>query len=871
MNMNRRNFLRTTALATAGSSLAFAFGRGRFGFLPDETIKLSDLAAVSPQLEASFQQLLQWLSTNGWTNYLSKELGIDLSLQGDALKAELIKELDSEKLQAIRSKEGSGYDDFSGSRLVQPGFPAFSLLYHTLASPRVRASEFAAYPELKQIDILENYIHALYAFSKLKSDYDIASDKDLVLAVFAYEYRPAFKTPHHQHADIVYSRTGIARIGTEPINYDAINRCFTNNPADAAKTKLVAVTPARYGVFIAKKVRSNRVDLMKADTSKPGDPYNDAKDGEKWFLQPVRKLFNDDLLTNGSKIDFTELHRSEKIYKLHVTKKLPITGGLIPPVLDSAYLLMQDESRNAGSSFLVISIPRPLIRHALKDGQPLYFKVNKGTEDTRYFNSLNTQAVEDVELLQLNPQTKNGTYWHSVNYYDAPRKQPLFLNITHQKSGQSYTQLKREMNGSFDKKINAGAYDSPLFEDSICDGQVSVNTAGIDFAKLGTISKLCLPAFSIVTAPDFFPQVDCFDMLAYDIAPGRNKKDTNFYEGGTASLATLRMRPNPRVLDTKDPTYTAVLSKQSKKIPGISKEKLDTFQNPSVDKGYFVSGFLPDVSSSIFAPGWDITYSGTKDNIYLATEGLGSPFTEDMKLCAAMNGMWPAASPDAARTYQGGLEPEYRNTTAVPLMDDEIGLHADSPGGAGEHSYGWDGEQGPYIEKINGKWKVNFTDLARADVVQNTLDATLDMSKLRELTSKELISRMDCLRACIQKLPKKNFESKEKLAKMTGFTYHWLVSAEKANWGNEDVKAAGIPENLAGSKDWISNKMNAKVNGPGYLFVFIDTSKDDLDHRDWADYKRRRLTIDNLYVCQVTEKGIAWKEMMRGSKKDWQF
>ncbi len=106
---------------------------------------------------------------------------------------------------------------------------------------------------------------------------------------------------------------------------------------------------------------------------------------------------------------------------------------------------------------------------------------------------------------------------------------------------------------------------------------------------------------------------------------------------------------------------------------------------------------------------------------------------------------------------------------------------------------------------------------------------------------------------------------------MTGFTYHWLVCAEKANWGNEDVKAAGLPESLAGDKDWISNKMNARVNGPGYLFVFIDTAKDDLDHRDWADYKRRRLSIDNLYVCQVTEKGIAWKEMMRGSKKEWQF
>ncbi|MEO7310965.1 MAG: hypothetical protein ABIX01_11255 [Chitinophagaceae bacterium] len=864
--MNRRNFLTATTLATLGSSLSFAFGRERFDFFSSNDIEIAHLATVSQQLESDFQQLLQWMDTNGWSNYLSQTLDVDLKLQGDALKAHLVKVLDREKLQTLRSNEASGYDDFAGMRLVQPGFPAFSLLYHTLASPRVRG--FSAYPSLQQIDILENYIHALYTFAQLKKDYDILSGKDLVLAVFAYEYRPAFKTPHHQHADIVYSRTGIARIGNEPANYDTINRCFTNKPADPAKTKQVAVTPARYGLFLAKKVRSNRVDLMQTGASKPGDPYNDAKDGEKWFLQPVRKLFNGDELIKETKIDFSELHRSEKIYKLHVTKKLSITGGLIPPILDSAYLVNQDEKRNEGSSFLVISIPRPLIRHAMKGDQPLYFRVNKGNEGTRYFNSLNTQLVEDVELLEINKTNNNKAYWHSVNFYNAPRKQPLFLNVTHQKSGNSYTQLERLPNSSFDKKINAGGYDSPLFEDSICDGRVFVNTAGMDLSKLEGISASCLPAFSVVTAPDFFPQVDCFDLADYDIAPGTNKKDTNFYEGGTASLATLRMRPNPRVLDTRDLTYTAVLSKQPNTGTGISKERLREFEDPSAEKGYFVSGFLPDVSSSIFAPGWDITYSGTKDNVYLATEGLGSPFTEDMKLCSAMNGMWPAASPDASRTYQGGLEPEYRNPTAIPLLDDEIGIYAISTSG-GEPSYGWDGEQGPYLEKMKGKWMVNFTDLARADVVQNTLDAALDMSKLRELTSKELINRMHCLRACVQKLPKKNFASKEKLAAMTGFTYHWLVSAEKVNWGSEDVKALGLPENLTGGKDWITNKMNAKVNGPGYLFVFVDTAKDDLNHRDWADYKRRRLPIDTLWVCQVTATQVAWKQILPKAT-DWQ-
>ncbi len=870
--MNRREFLKTTVFATAGSAAVYAFGRDNFDFLPADEVKLADLAKLSNQLEADFGQLLQWLKTNGWTAYLSQALGVDFNGEGDALKTELIKKLDKTQLAILRTKEGAGFDDFAGSHLIKPGYPAFSLLYHALASPRVRSTNFTAYPALAQIDLLEDYIYALYDFKQLKSAYKINADKELVLAVFAYEYRPAFKTPHHQHADMAYSRTGIARVGNQPMNYDAINRCFINKPSAEAATKQVAVTPARYGLFLAKKVKSRNVDVLKMSVSKPGDQYSDANDAAQWFLQPVRKLFNHDLLIGESNISFCENHRSEKIYKLFKSRRVVFADGMEPPILKSDYLIVQDTTiRNVGSGFLVISKEKPLIRQAKKGDQLLYFKVPKGGNyNTRYFNALNTQEVEDVELLMNLGTASRPLYQHNANGYNKPRNKPLFLNVTHVRSNDGYTQLQRDTNGSFENKINAGNYDSPLFEDSICDGCVMVNTAGINFTKLTGVNTACLPAFSIVTAPDFFPQVDCFDLLAYDIAPGRSMQESSFYEGGTTSLATLRMKPNPNILNSKDITYTAVLCSQHQPIPAITPQKLQSFTNPVADKGYFVSGFLPDVSSAIFAPGWDITYAGTLNDIYLSTEGLGSPFTEDMKLCAAMNGMWPVASPDAARTYQGGLEVDYRNTTAVPLMDDEIGFHSRAPRGDGFESFGWDGEQGPYLEKMNKKWKANFTDLGRADVVQNTLDGNLDMSKLRELDSKELITRMACLRLCIQKLPKKNFETKEQYAKMVGLTYHWLVSAEKVTWGTEDAKAYGIPVNLVGnSKDWITNKVHTKVAGNGYLFVFADVEKDNT-HYDWADYKRRRLNCDTIYVCQVTETNIAWREILKGPK-EWQM
>jgi hypothetical protein len=386
-----------------------------------------------------------------------------------------------------------------------------------------------------------------------------------------------------------------------------------------------------------------------------------------------------------------------------------------------------------------------------------------------------------------------------------------------------------------------------------------------------------LPAFSIVTAPDFFPQVDPLDLVAFDVAPGMSP-ESHFYEGGVASLATARIRPNPKAVGTvNDPallTFTAVLT--GKHAPGVSRQTTGgiDFGDPTLERDYYTSSFLPDVSSSVFAPGWDVTYSSDKrygPEIYIGTEGLGSPFIEDMKFCAALNGMWPATSPDASRTYQGSHETEYRNPTAIPLLDNELGYHKNAPCTDARllNTSGWDGEQGPYLEKRGNEWKVNFTDLGRADAVQNTLEQKLDMSVLRLLTSAELIRRMTCLKLCIGALPKVNFRTKEELGKMVAYTYLWLVSAEKVAWGKEDAAGHGIPANLRGtSKDWITSRSNAKVTGDGYLFVFVESEPDDEEKRDWADLKRRRLGSKNIYVCQVTPTAVAWQEA-RQLSSEW--
>lgn len=878
--MKRNEFLRLGAIAAAAGPLSTTFSNGRNGvdLLSFLSNNAQDLAPASKALQSDFNELVKWMSGNGWTAYLKDTLGVNFALTGDALRAELVKDLDAARLKKLMDTPDAGFDDFAGTHMIKPGFPAFSLLYHALASPRVRPSDVKAYPGLDQLDTLENYIYSLVEWEHLKSIYQVNANSDLVLAVFAYEYRPAFKTPHHEHADLVFSRTGVARVGQHDYHFDRTNRCFTSEPNEGIPVEHCAVVPARYGLFLAKRVKSDQVNLMTTGIYKPGDKFDDHDDHNRMFLQPIRKVFHNDSLFGDARLNFSESHRSEKLAKLVEHTDLKFYKDLKPTVRTSQHLIIQDPKvTHVRSTFLVVSKPDPLIRLSKEGGKPVYFLVpamipgEDGYSKNRYFTSYNTQEVQDVELLVPTPEG-----YHKIpNQYNEPRTQPLFLNITHELDtliANGYREVPKD--DTFHKRLDDGMFYAPLFEDSICEGVVNAQIV-VQGAALSGVPKEVVPAFSIVTAPDFFPQVDNFDLMAFDVAPGTSVNISNFYEGGLASLATCRLSPNPELLSIVDlaDTYTAVLSHQSK--AGTPAAQTGRFKNPSLPKGYMVSGFLPDVASSVFAPGWDITYSADKKgstDVYLSTEGLGSPFVEDMKLCAAANGMWPASSPDAARTYQGSLDPWSRNATAIPLLDDELGFHKNSPAGLmmGKETFGWDGVQGPFLELLNGKWKINFADIGKADVVQNALDGNVDMSKLRMLTSGELISRMACLKKCIDNLPKVNFKGYTKEAKMVAFTRWWLISAEPVNFGEENAKGWGIPKNLVGTDtSWVTDKSNARVSGKGYLFVIVDVNGKKLS---WDGFGRRQVDVTALHVCQVVDNDGSPQLAMatvKGGKVKW--
>jgi len=176
------------------------------------------------------------------------------------------------------------------------------------------------------------------------------------------------------------------------------------------------------------------------------------------------------------------------------------------------------------------------------------------------------------------------------------------------------------------------------------------------------------------------------------------------------------------------------------------------------------SGFLPDTASNEFAPGWDVTYDEQDGTYFYTTHGLGSPFPEDVKFCASAAAYWPAASPDAARTFH-----RPKIGTAIPLLDEELGLHPSRPNTPANSPAGWDGEFGPFFEWNNQVLGVNFADIRRSDYVANSMRSSDAFgSRVFSLSSNVLVQRMEALRLIVSALPgtPSNVES----------TPYWLVS-----------------------------------------------------------------------------------------------
>jgi len=740
-----------------------------------------------------------------------------LRLEAADLAAELRRPLLDATGKSTINRTLAGFEDFSpaGTAAIEPGDPARSLLYHALASPNVYPAPSGLrtdedFPTLLELDTIENYV---YSVAKKK----LQDFGNVVIAVFGCQYRPGSASVHGQHADMAYSRTGIARVGTGPMHYDALRRSFWAVPQGGAAG--ISVMPARYSAFLAEKRKLGNQDSVV-------HPLNGQNQGDddNTFLIPVHKLFPgaECLVGENIQVSFLEYHRSEKLKKMH--ELAPADGGVLPlPGFNINQPPFVRESQDlvalqpVGGSTLLVPTPRAALVEPAKQlnsvsgkSEFVRFHVPPIIPDKNRFQKYSSFLIESTDAGMAAPE------YASIRLHVRPNGQLFDVNTL---DTANYEKVLRT--GQFEgvPGVKDGLLEAAHLLDNTCEGAISVQIALSHPLK-------SFAAVSFVAAPDFLPLVGQIDVQRW--AERNELTDDDFFaKGAPTPLCYGRgLTPNPTLLDPRTHAGPAFdrADRVNRTITAlIGPAPRGHAAGPPV-KSSVATTWLTDGAADVFDPGWDTSVFSDSEGRFYANYGLGSPFPEDAKLCAALNSFWPAAAPDVGRTFGG--------KTALPLLDEELGLHPKHPrvlAGAASSHPGWDGEFGPFF--FNNDAKVNFAEIERSDYTSTALHGGMNLGLLGQIETEEQLARMDAFRECADRIRgdtlMENFRT-------------LLVTAEK------------IP-------DWSlrADRFAPSLNGPGYLYVFADFQNPTEDPMD-----RRRVLADvkTKFTCQVSRQMVGIQE-----------
>ena len=417
-------------------------------------------------LIATVQAAITRLAPRGWKALMERH---GLHLDAADLAAELRRPLVDAAGKSTIDRTIPGFEDFSpnGTAAIEPGDPARGLLYHALASPNVypTAAGFRTdddFPTISELDAIENYI---YAASKKK----LSDLGDVVVAVFAYQYRPGSTSVHGKHADMAYSRTGIARVGTIAAHYDPLRRSFWAGPVGGAPG--VAVMPARYGAFLALRRKLTAADAVV-------HPLNGQLPGDsgKFFLVPVHKLFpgNECLTGEDVRLSFQEFHRSEKLRRIHLLA--PARGGIAPlPGFNINQFPFVRESHDLvtmqpmGASVLLVSNPR----HALAETETQINTVTGKRETVRFrvppASGKNRFAESSFEIPSTNAGRAAPEYAH-IRFHVRPNGQLFDVNSL---DSANYSRVLRDGRFNGVPGVEDGPLEAAHLLDNSCDGAIS--------------------------------------------------------------------------------------------------------------------------------------------------------------------------------------------------------------------------------------------------------------------------------------------------------------------------------------------------------------------------------------------------------------
>lgn len=688
------------------------------------------------------------LANHGWKELLLKQ-GLDIT--APELEREFGRELSIDR-------SVPGFEDFAheGMRGIEPGNPARSLLYHAFASPNVTGlpnSELTSFPTPREIEIVENYVFGIAPPSLLELRAKAAGHL-LALVVFAYEYRPAPETVHRKHADLCFSRTGVSRVGTAELLYDAKRRGFL--PFVERNDFAIRILPARYAAFVAVQ--------LKGDNDRFGPMrFKNDKDADLDFWVPIHKLFDGEECIRGLnlQVSYEQHHINEKLRRIHLELKRTgrDTGWDEPDISRHPFVFAEgianwSSDPEMGTGLLVPAVHSQLVEPAEYNGQKLTFIVPPNNQTL----SSSLYIPDDHEFRHAPEYVHVRTKFENDKAEDLNEKQDV-LDI-----------------------IRRGGYRALHYVDYTGDGWVKVSCP-----SLAVEIPRNIPAYSLVTAPDFFPNCDQRELMDWwEQSVPSSLKDI-IWKIAPNTLSDERMAPNLQLkaadFRAEDKTATAIVS-----LLTNGDAKLTALNVPETTR----HAYLPDAASGVFAPGWDVTHdrdsSGTE---HLAAYGLGSPFPEDAKLCAALSTFWPAVAPDAARTFQpnatGGPWP-----TVSPLTDEELGVTGGLP---------WDGIIGPRL--LDDK-TVEYVEFDHADYTINAVKNKFSLA---------LTGRVDIAEY------KRRLLSMARVYKLLGST----SENERASWAVLSFKQLAIADSEVQDAQ---EKTQTTLNIPAYRFLLYR-------HGDW--------------------------------------
>jgi hypothetical protein len=715
---SRREFLKAGALGL-GAALA-----GGYPYLSQ--------AAPSGPLIEGMRTLCRRLAPAGWRDMLLDVTGGQFDMLAADLQAELAK-----RIAINRRYPGFGDFGLAGSKAIEPGQPDYSLLYHALAAPSVLTGRnnapLTAFPTLAELETVENYIYASRQISLAAIRASFTAPMAVVM--FATQYRNAPMGVSGRHAQLCFARCGVARIGNLAPRWDGPLRSFTgisDRPFD------FHVVPRRFTPYLAVQLQTS-----------PGGPGlfgpQDMKDGdtERKFWVPLHKLFSGPECLAGMNLNVSMSRGlvNDELGSFHrFLDKQKLKNNFSGAHLEQFPFTIRDEKiaslAMGGDYGPGVLVPRatPMVEEARYQGARLTFPV-----DPAYSGRAANIQMSSLFVLPGGAAPVRPGYLNDAEQW-TERAAPEYINIRHRVVNGQVENLN-ERPDLFDVMAK-GNYEAQHYIDFTGDGWVVANCPELAQAGVG-VSK---PAFSMVGLPDFLPKVGQRELMLWWTREVPAELRDALWATPPLALSQTRIAGNvelPIGFSIDDDTVSAIVS-APQTFDGATVS--NTRQAPNGTLRFDKVG-LPDGSPGLFDPGWDTSMGVRNDKgvpqRYLVGHGLGSPFIEDAKLCAALGSYWPGVAPDATRQYQpdkqlSGIS--YPWPTAVPFTDEEIGMVPVAEGPLKGKFLSWDGVPGPRRATFQGRQVVEYEDERRVDYIDvmgrmtASLTSRIDLQEYQQRT-----------------------------------------------------------------------------------------------------------------------------------------